>query len=292
LRDFTETPWNLPPLQGGYAAPPDLLDRRTGMRAITDLQIADTRASVHEIVFGSVTCVEVVPPEATATFLYLHGGGYRLGEAEIWVGLASRIAIAAGIRVVVPAYRLAPEHPFPAAIHDACSVFVALCQANTPPPFVGGDSAGGGLACSLVLAAIEARVPLPPGAILISPWLDLVPQAPSFDRCAGSDTAFSTESARAAATQYLQKETPGHRLLSPLSADLTAFPRCWITASTTEVLVDQSLALAQRLTIHNRPSILRIEEDMPHVWPIVVPGAPQTAESIAGIAAFIKGHAP
>jgi acetyl esterase/lipase len=292
LRDFTQAPWNLPPLGEGRPAPADLLERRTGMRALNAIQIGDPAAPVRESVWGGVACIEAAAAGATATFLYLHGGGYRLGEAGTWAGLASRIAAAAGVRVVVPDYRLAPEHPFPSALHDACRVYVALCEAGARPSFVGGDSAGGGLACSLVLAAIEADLLLPAGAILISPWLDLVPDAPSFQRCAASDSAFSSEAASAAAEQYLQGQTARHRLLSPLSADLTLFPPCWITASASEVLVDESLALAQRLTIARRANLLRIECDMPHAWPIIAPGAAGTAEAIAGIAAFIKGHAP
>ena len=291
MSDLTESSWNLPPLGEGYAAPAGLVDRRIGMRALNTMQIFDPSAPVRESIWGGVACFEAVPPEATTTLLYLHGGGYRLGEAGTWAGLASRIAAAAGARVVVPNYRLAPEHPFPAAIHDSCSVYAALSETGGLPPFVGGDSAGGGLACSLIVAAIAAGVPLPPGAILVSPWLSLVPGAPSFQRCAASDSAFSAEAACAAADQYLQGQTAEHALLSPLSADLTCFPPCWITASAAEVLVDQSHALALRLTIAGRPNVLRIERNMPHAWPVVAPGAAETAAAIAGIAAFIRERA-
>jgi monoterpene epsilon-lactone hydrolase len=292
LSDFMEIPWNLPPLGEGRAAPADLLERRKGMRALNGLQIIDLAAPVRESVLGGVACIEAAPPGATTTFLYLHGGGYRLGEAGTWAGVASRIAAAAGVRVVVPDYRLAPEHPFPAALHDACSVYAALYEPGGAAPFVGGDSAGGGLACSLILAVLSAGMPPPAGAILVSPWLDLVPEAPSFQRCAASDAAFSAEAARAAADQYLQGQAARQPLLSPLSADLTGFPPSWIAASAAEVLVDQSVALAQRLTIARRPNVLRIERDMPHAWPVIVPDAAETADAIAGIAAFMKGRAP
>lgn len=280
----------LPPERAGSPAPAELVEKRAQLRVLERIQISDPSATTAIVRIGGVECIQAAAPGATATLIFLHGGAYRLGEARTWTGLATRIAAAAGVRVILPDYRLAPEHPFPAALRDACTVYDALAETGTTL-FVGGDSAGGGLACSLVLAALKSTAPIPAGVALISPWIDLIPSAASFQRCADSDAAFSAAAAENAAGQYLQGQAPDHGLLSPLHADLANFPPCWIAASASEVLVDQSVTLAQRLTIAGRPHVLCIEGEMPHAWPMIVPGADETAAVIDGIAGFIRRHA-
>ncbi|MFN3727665.1 MAG: alpha/beta hydrolase [Allosphingosinicella sp.] len=280
----------LPPERSGKGAPAELVERRAQMQAFERIQVSDPAVPATTVTIAGVSCIEVAASESSTTLIFLHGGGYRMGEARTWTGLATRIAAAAGVRVIVPDYRLAPEHPFPAALRDAGAVYDALADPGATL-FVGGDSAGGGLACSLVLAALATGAPIPAGVTLISPWLDLVPTAPSFQRCAESDKAFSAAAAADGAAQYLQGQAPDHEFLSPLTADLTDFPPCWIAASASEVLVDQSVSFAQRLTLAQRTHSLCIERDMPHAWPMIVPEAEETTAAIAGIANFIRRNA-
>lgn len=260
------------------------------MNALAALQIFDPVATISELAPGGVAAIEAAPASPRGTLLYFHGGGYRLGEAGTWAGLASRIATAARVTVIVPDYRLAPEHPFPGALHDAMTVYHAVCAAETGPIFVGGDSAGGGLACSLVATLSAASGVIPAGILLVSPWLDLTPDAPSFDRCAETDTTFSRTAAVAAARHYLQNQDPRHPLLTPLQSDLAHFPPSFIAASATEVLIDQALELASSLGRAGRPFDLRVEADCPHAWPILQPAAPETASLIAAMASFIARH--
>jgi len=283
-----EWDWRLPSLGDGREAPAGLAERRLAMRGLNALQIIDATTSISDVSIAGVACIVAAAPDARGTLLYLHGGGYRLGEARTWSGFTSRIAAAAKVRVVVPEYRLAPEHPFPAALHDVARVYEELAATPDAKLLVGGDSAGGGLACALVLAAQAARAPAPDGIVLLSPWLDLTHEAASFDRCAATDAAFSLAFAEDAANDYLQGQDAAHPLLSPLRADLAHFPPSVIAASAAEVLVDQSLQFATALAQAGRPVTLQVEAGLPHVWPIVQPASSRTAALIEDAAVFIR----
>lgn len=282
----TDAGWLLPPLRDGATANAIVMETREAMRGLAALQIVDPGAHVSRAVIGGVDCVVAGVPGAQATLLYMHGGGFRLGEATTWTGLASRLAVAAGLRVVVPDYRLAPEHPFPAALHDIAAVYRALAGEHGGPPLLGGDSAGGGLACSLALAARDAGVPSP-GVILLSPWLDLSVTAESYASCAHSDQMFSRAAATEAAAQYLAGQDALTPLASPLHApSLADFPPVWITVAGGEVLRDDTLAFANRLAREGGTVTLSVRPALPHVWPVMLPAAPETADSIAEIATF------
>lgn len=279
---MAEAGWIVPELRTGVQADAALIERRTAMRALDAIQIIDPGAVVSAQTIAGVPCVVAEAPDAWATLVYTHGGGFRLGEPETWTGFASRLAMAAGLRVVVPGYRLAPEHPFPAALHDLVAVYRAL----EGPKLVGGDSAGGGLACSLALVAGEAGVPAE-GVMLLSPWLDLTVEAASYTDCAASDPAFSAEAAREAAAQYLAGADAGAPLASPLrQSSLAGFPPVWVAVGGGEVLRDDTLDFARRLACEGGTVTLSVEPALPHVWPILMPGHEATASAIAGMAAF------
>lgn len=284
-----EKRWRLPQLRTGRTATAELAERRVAMRGLNALQVFDPSSQIREIGCANVACIEATPPHAhRATLLYLHGGGYRMGEARTWSGLASRIAAKTGCRVLVPDYRLAPEYPFPAALEDAVTVYVSVIEETGLPPIVFGDSAGGGLACSVILAALDIGAPIPAGVLLVSPWLDLTHEGESFQRCVASDPSFSLDAAIEAADLYLQGQEPTHPLLSPLRADLSAFPPCFVAASASEVVVDQSILLASRLVRARRMVELRIEEDLPHAWPVLQPASPGTEALIEAMAIFVR----
>jgi len=153
------TAWRLPPLRQGRPASADLEQRRT--RAAS---APPGEAPAGEQTIGGVRCLLVGQESAAATILYFHGGGYRMGSPRAWLAYARRVATAADARLILPFYRLAPEHPFPAALHDAASVYQALTGEG--PVVVAGDSAGGGLAAALCIAAHEAGR-TPAGVILV-----------------------------------------------------------------------------------------------------------------------------
>ena len=182
------------------------------------------------------TCVEAVtaggrPAEwlrpagsrADAALLYLHGGGYVIGSPRSHRHLAEGIARAAGLACLLPDYRLAPEHPFPAAVDDALAAYRWLVENRQIAPgriAVGGDSAGGGLTAATLVAIREARLPLPGAGVCISPWTDLTCSAPSYQTKAATDPLVALPGIAVMARDYLGVTDPRAPLASPLFADL------------------------------------------------------------------------
>ncbi len=190
--------------------------------------------------------------------------------------------------MVLVDYALAPEHPFPAGLHDAIHVYDAVrAETSSLPVLVGGDSAGGGLATSLVVAALAAGLPLPSGVILFSPWLDLTVSADSYASRARSDLLFSATSATAAAGLYLQGWDPRHPLASPVIADLQGFPPVLLFVGSEEVLLDDALALASALSRAGSTVALHSIAGMQHVWPTIWPELRESETSLRLLAAFV-----
>src|SRR3546814_140239 len=206
-----------------------------------------TRCALVTVVQTCALPIYVVGTEdAVATVLYFHGGGYRLGEPTVWLGFVSGLAGSGELRFILPDYRLAPEHPFPAALHDAATVYrsVLNCEGVT---ILAGDSAGGGLAAALTTLAHSNGVEGPDGLILLSPWIDLSATSPTYESNGRRDQMFSRASAAEAADLYLQGEAPEQPLVSHLIADLSAVPPVQISCGGHEVLIGDALAFVARL---------------------------------------------
>jgi monoterpene epsilon-lactone hydrolase len=238
---------------------------------------------------GGVACVVCRPAAPTSTVVYLHGGGYRLGAARSWVSFATSLAAAADTQVVIVDYRLAPEHPFPAALHDAAAVYEALQSDHVGPLFVAGDSAGGGLAIALTVAAGQAGLPLPDGLIALSPWADLTLRSETFATRAESDQFFPRDSAAEAAESYLQGADPLDPLVSPLLADLANFPKTLLFAGGAETLLGDGLSLSHALVTAGASVEAHFPAGMQHVWPTLFPELPESIDALAAITRFIKG---
>ncbi len=288
---------SLPAERIGEPAPPELLARRARMPAVWTQEMLTPGATARDATIGGVRCLVCAPDpgrtavaDGTAAILYLHGGGYRLGSPAGWANFASRLAVAAGCRIVVPYYRLAPEHPFPAALHDALAVYRGLIAAGARPPLVGGDSAGGGLAVAVALACRSASAALPGGLILLSPWVDLTVGNPSYLSRPG-DLLFPRAAAEEAARQYLQGHAARDPLASPVEGDLTGFPPVLLFASEDECLIDDALALQARLVAARVPVETHLVPGMTHVWPVIAPDLPQSKSAITAIAGFVASWA-
>lgn len=198
--------------------------------------------------------------------LHFHGGGYRLGAPEISAPFFTRLAAACSIEVIAPRYRLAPEHPFPAASVDALAVAAALRdEIGDAPLIASGDSAGGGLAAGLTAATLARGGPRIDALVLHSPWLDLTVSAPAYEANAASDALFSRASASEAADAYLQGFDSRHPLASPLFADIAGFPPTLITAGAGEVLLDDALRFHAKLGAAGVAAQLLAVEGMEHV---------------------------
>src|SRR2546430_966646 len=199
---MTARTWRLPPIrEAGLPAPDDLAARRAGAAGMKAAPL-EAGVQAREASIGGVPCVVCEPPSPAGTIAYFHGGGYRLGSAAGSTAWGSRLAKATGSRVVVVDYRLAPEIPFPAAVHDAAAVYDALRAESGGAVFAGGDSAGGGLAAALAVACVSAGFEPPDALVLLSPWLDMTCSSDTFESRAATDQLFSKQSATEAASMY------------------------------------------------------------------------------------------
>jgi acetyl esterase/lipase len=194
-----------------------------------------------------------------------------------------------GVIVVSVEYRLAPEHPFPAAVDDALVAYRWLLGDQRPADrvVVGGDSAGGGLAAALALRAGNEGLPLPAGVVCLSPWADLTNTAGSYTRCAESDALFSKLSADEAAGLYLQGADPADPLASPLRGDWRGMPPLFIQASQCEVLADDATGLAGNARRAGVDVELHLYADMPHVWQMHYPIFPEAVQAVDQVGAFV-----
>ncbi|MHC5261886.1 alpha/beta hydrolase fold domain-containing protein [Streptomyces sp. UC4497] len=279
--------WELPPIRRStLATPSELAERRASMGSPP--RPTHPGVGIDDVRYGDVPCVVCAPPRPRGTVLYLHGGGYRLGSAALFTAFAARLAAATGARVVAADYRLAPEHPFPAAPHDAARVYERLLSECDVPPVVLGDSAGGGLGAALVVACARSGVAVPSGLVLLSAWLDLRCTAGSYRSRATTDQLFSHEAARQAADQYLQGHPADDPLASPLLGDLRAFPPTLLCASTDEVLLDDSVAFAAALARAGVATSASYVPGVPHAWPSVFPDLPASAQALDVVARFVR----
>ncbi|MCK0091852.1 alpha/beta hydrolase [Rhodococcus sp. F64268] len=274
---------SLPAERVGVSASPELLERRAKFAATQiDPELAVT---VGDTELGGIPC-RTIRAAGGATVLYLHGGGYRMGSPEAYNAYAAALAAGAEATVVVPRYRLAPEHPFPAGLRDALAVYEDLVSATGGPIVVAGDSAGAGLAAALVVAVGAGGVRTPDGLMLLSPWLDLRCSSPFYDTA--PDVLFPLASAVSARDDYLQGAPEDDPLVSPLLADHTGFPPTLIQVGGNEALVDDALGLARGLATANITCTLEVVADQGHTWPLVHPGDDVSNASIESCARFIR----
>ena len=235
------------------------------------------------------------PPSATPgrVVLYLHGGGYVIGSPRSHRHLAAAIAGAAGASALLLDYRLAPEHPFPAAVEDATSAYRWLLdQAIAPERIViAGDSAGGGLTVATLLALREARVPLPVGGVCISPWVDLTCSGASYATKAAADPIVRRAGVEEMARAYLGATPPRTPLASPLFADLRGLPPLLIHVGSDEVLLDDAVQLAERARTAGVDATLDIYDRMIHVWHWFLPMLDEAQTAVEAIGRFVRSRA-
>ena len=283
-----------------------------GLR-LAELDLADppeTLRPQYEALFGSfpvaddlvieptelagLSALRVHPPGADATraVLYLHGGGYVVGSAQGYRGLAGALGRAAGMDAIAIDYRLAPEHPFPAAVDDAVAAFRALAaELGAGNIVLAGDSAGGGLTLATLVALRDAGDDLPAAALLISPWADLTGRAASLTDKAAEDPSITANALRTCTQHYLGTRDPAHPLASPALADLSGLPPLLVQVGSVEVLLDDSLAIvaaAGRGGTHVR---LEVHPGLPHAFHAFHFMLPQASRAVEEAGGFLSHHA-
>lgn len=236
-----------------------------------------------------VDALEVVPTLLTSDLvvLYLHGGGFVFGSPNAYAALAGQLAQRLRARVILPRYRLAPEHPFPAAFDDARTAWDALLQSGISPDqiVIGGDSAGGALTLSLLgqLAAEQAQMPA--AAFCLSPLTDMAFTGASFRRNAKAEAVLPAERAHAMAEMYLNSADANDPQVSPLYGRFSGASPVWITVGDTEILHDDARRMGQVLKRDGVDVTYVEQQDLPHVWPLfhnILPEACQTLDDLVG----------
>lgn len=223
--------------------------------------------------------------------LYLHGGAYLLGSFKSHRDLVARLSAASGIRGLLIDYRLAPEHVFPAAIDDALTAYRWLLASGTKPEHIviGGDSAGGGLTLALLQTLRDKNVPQPAGAVLLSPWTDLVGTVESRTTRDADDPWLSVAATSTSVSgMYAGTEDVHNPLISPIHADLHGFPPLFIHVGNDEILLDDSLHVAEHAKAANVPVELTVWDGMWHVFQAFAPILPEGQQAIEQIGTFIR----
>jgi acetyl esterase/lipase len=225
----------------------------------------------------------------TPLCLYFHGGGFVMGGPNSHRDMAACLAEKAGIRMLMVDYRLAPEHPFPAALDDCLAVYQALLAQGIPTHglLLGGDSAGGNLALATLQTVRDRKLPLPLAFFLFSPWLDLANRAPSFASNAASDVMLSAQILNDAALLYTHGTAVSDPRLSPILGDMAGLPPCYMVVSQTEVLRDDALGLHRKLVDQGGHSTCVEWPDTPHAFPVLARLLPEARKALAQTAAFI-----
>lgn len=235
------------------------------------------------------------PPGAVAgrVVLYLHGGGYVIGSPRSHRHLAAAIAAAGQASALLLDYRLAPEHPYPAAVDDATAAYRWLVDQGIAPGHIviGGDSAGGGLTVATLLALRDARLPLPAGGVCISPWVDLTCSGGSYRTKAAVDPIVTRTGVEEMARAYLGGSAARTPLASPLFADLRGLPPLLVHVGSDEVLLDDAVQLADRARSAGVDATLEVWDRMIHVWHWFLPMLDEAQAAVDGIGRFTRARA-
>ncbi|WP_120077000.1 alpha/beta hydrolase [Aurantiacibacter odishensis] len=258
------------------------------------MPVADDLA-IEQLDLGGVPALRVAAPgsDTGKAVLYLHGGGYVVGSAQGYRGLAGEVSRAAGMPALVLDYRLAPEHPFPAAVDDAVAAYRALVASVTDASNIvlAGDSAGGGLALAAMLKLRDEADNLPAAALLISPWADATCTAASLDSKASEDPSLTKHGIEVCAQRYLGGADAAHPLASPAKADLSGLPPLLVQVGSIEILLDDALAIAASAGAAGTMVRLEVHPGLPHVFHAFHFMLPQAKAALEEAGAFLARHA-
>jgi epsilon-lactone hydrolase len=275
-------------------APATLEERRAAFTPADRLHPVPPDVLVTQVNAGGVPAHWLAAPGADTgrVLLFLHGGGFEFGSVRSDGELAARLGRASGMRVLFPEYRLAPEHPFPAAIDDVLAVWRWLRTGHAVGArsiAVAGDSAGGGLAVALLVATRDAGEPMPAAAVLMSPTVDLTSSGASMTERADQDPISTPAMLRQFASDYLAGADPKTPLASPLFAQLAGLPPLLVQVGTADLLLSDSERLAAAAAGAGVDVTLEIGEGLPHVYQLML-GTPEAAEATERTGKFLRAR--
>jgi epsilon-lactone hydrolase len=253
---------------------------------------ADVTTSSGSLGGIPVVNVEAAGAHPASVIFYLHGGAYAIGTAASSVGLASDLARRAGARLVTVDYRLAPEHPHPAAIDDAVAAYRGLLDSalGASAIVIAGESAGAGLAAATLVALKHVALPQPSGAVLMSPWADLSLSGQSISAKAAVDPALTPAGLRRRAIDYVGDGDRTADLVSPIFADLTGLPPLLIQAGSHEILLDDATRLAARAATADVAVTLEVTPGVPHVFQGFAAMLDEGDAALTSAGEFLRAH--
>jgi monoterpene epsilon-lactone hydrolase len=262
-------------------------------RETSQLPVAQD-VSFESLQVNDIPAEWVIPRGAAenSSILYLHGGGYTIGSIKTHRSMVSYLSKAAGMRALLIEYRLAPEHPFPAAVEDSVAAYRWLLKAGFDPAkiAIAGDSAGGGLTVATMVKLRDEGEPLPAVAVCLSPWVDMEGIGESMNTRAEVDPIVEREPLLEMAEAYLGGADPRTPLAAPLYADLKGLPPMLIQVGTAEILLDDSTRLAEQAKKAGVDVTLEPWEDMIHIWQFFASMVPEGRDAVDRIASFIHKH--
>jgi monoterpene epsilon-lactone hydrolase len=256
--------------KSAFPAGADVNEQRRLLRGLTSAQPLPADVTVTAAALGGVRTAEITVDgiEPRHVILYFHGGVYALGDAFAAADLASQVGRRTGAKAISVDYRLAPEHPYPAATDDALAAYAALLRAGTHPSDIvfAGESAGGGLAVATLVNARDHGLPLPAAAFVMSPYADLTLAGTTMRTKHEADPLLNQENLQPRVTDYTAGQDPASGLISPIFADLSGLPPLIIQAGSHEVLLDDAIRLAQQAASADVEVTLDITPRVPHVF--------------------------
>src|SRR5579875_1148101 len=283
------------PVGGSGGGKPTIEQMRSGMEKVAERVASDINCQPVDA--GGVKAEWIVPPNAAAdrVILYFHGGGYVMGSINTHRAMVARIARASQARALALDYRLAPEHPFPAAVEDATAGYRwLLAQGYKPNKIaIAGDSAGGGLVLATLVALRDAKTPLPACAIPISPCTDMEGTGASMKTNASKDPMVAASGSGglfSMAKAYVGNADPKNPLASPLHANYEGLPPLLIQVGATETLLDDSTRVAEKARAAGVKVDLEVWDEMIHVWHVFAKLLPEGQQAIDRIGQYVLQH--
>jgi acetyl esterase/lipase len=280
--------------QSAFPAGIDITEQRRLLRELISAQPLPAEVTVTAAALGGVPTAEVTVEgiEPRHVVLYFHGGVYVLGDAFQAAGLAAQIGRRTRAKVISVDYRLAPEHPYPAAVDDALAAYNALLDSGTAPSDIAfaGESAGGGLAVATLVNARDHGLPLPAATLVMSPYADLTLAGATMDTKRDADPLLSRENLQARVPDYTAGQDAALGLISPIFADLSGLPPLIIQAGTHEVLLDDAVRLARQAATADVEVTLDITPGVPHVFQAYYSILDEAAGALDRAAQFLSAH--
>ena len=268
-------------------------DSRAGMEELAKLVKVPKDIRCEPIDVAGIPAEWISAPEAKNenVILYLHGGGYIIGSINSHRELMSRISRASKASVLIIDYRLAPEHPFPAAVEDVYNAYQWLLEDQkiaSSNIIIAGDSAGGGLTLVTLINLRDKGITLPAAAVCLSPWTDLGLTGESYKTKKRIDPMVAIDGLMFDSQLYLGETDYTNPLASPLYGDLKGLPPLLIIVGTAEILLDDSVEFAKKAKKAGVDVMLDIWDDMPHVFPAFAAFAPEGQQAIEKMGEFMK----